>query len=236
MKQLLKRPKVIKFEAEIKENFSLTSSVKHIILNRPNNFEFIPGQFITLIVNKNNEEVRRNYSITSKIDDENLELCIKILDNGLITPIINTWKKGDKVNAIGPLGHFILNEKSMKKDIIFISTGTGIGPFRSMIDFLLKNNFHNKLILITGYKNEKEILYDNEFKELKAKYENFSYYVALSRSEPQEKIYVQDIVSGFINLEVDYYICGLKDMIDSVRDLLLEKGVSKENIFFERYD
>jgi len=235
MEQQLKKPKILKFEGKILDAKNLTPSVKQLSIETPEDFSFIPGQFVSILLNNNGEEIKRSYSIASRIDDKNLELCIKILENGIGTQIINKLKVGDILKIIGPLGHFVIQDNSKEKPITFISTGTGITPFRPMIDFLLKNGFSKKIILITGYKTEEEILYDEEFKKL-TNYPNFSYNITLSRSENSEKKYVQDIITGFINSDSDYYVCGLKDMIYSVRDILLEKGIPRENIFFERYD
>ncbi len=232
----LKKPKILKFEGKILEINNLTPTVKQILIEIPQEFTFIPGQFVSLILDNNGEEIKRSYSIASKLENENLELCIKILKNGIGTQIIDKFNRGKTLRIIGPLGHFVIDEKSYKKDIVFISTGTGITPFRPMIDFLLKNRFSKKMILIAGYKNEEEILYDKEIREFSEKYNNFSYYTVFSRSEISEKKHVQDVVIESINLKADYYICGLKDMIFSVRDLLLEKGIPRENIYFERYD
>ena len=44
------------------------------------------------------------------------------------------------------------------------------------------------------------------------------------------------IVEKNLFLNSHYYICGLKGMVNSVKDLLSEKGIPKENIFFEKYD
>ncbi len=235
MEQIIK-PVILKFESEVIAVRKLTDDVKEIILQKPADFSFVPGQFITLILQKEGKEFRRSYSIASKDNNGNIELCIKILKEGQGTSLIDNWNIGEIIKAIGPLGKFVLDNKSKDKDIVFVSTGTGITPFRSMIYYALKHNFGRNIFLVAGYKNEADILYDKEFKQLATHYKNFSYHAVLSRSVTQEKKYVQDMLEEIFNPTADYYICGLKDMIFSVRDLLLEKGVPQEQIFFERYD
>ena len=135
------------------------------------------------------------------------------------------------------MGTFIV--KDLSRDLVLISTGTGIGPFKSIISYLLENDFKNKIILLTGYRHEEDILYEKEFKNLKEKYKNFSYEIILSKNndnETSENGYVQKLVEKYLNPSYNYYICGLKEMVNSVKDFLLEKGVPKENIFFEKYD
>jgi len=215
-----------KFQSEIIENKPLTEDVHHLVLIAPENFNFIPGQYISIILDKEGRKLRRPYSISNIPGNKNIELCIKIIPNGLFTPTISNFKKGDKLEMIGPLGDFTIKNKD--KDLIFISAGTGIGPFRSMIPHLLKDNFNKNITLIAGYRKNK--LYDNEFKELEKKHNNFTYLTAIS-SEGKR---VTDLLS--INKQADYYVCGLLEMINSVRAKLIREGVKMKNIISEKYD
>ena len=238
----MEKNKISKFKLKTIEIKNLCPDVKHLVFSTPPDFTFIPGQFITITINVNGKLVRRPYSIASKPKPNSLDLCIKILQGGKATPTIDNIKISDELDAVGPLGGFTIQKKSMNKPIIFISTGTGITPFRSMIPHLLENNFKNKLVLLTGYRYEKNELYRSEFKNLENNYENFLYHRILSQPESESKNdnqeigRVQKLVEKYLIKDADYYICGLKDMVLSVKDLLLEKGIPNENIFFERYD
>ena len=232
----MERKKVFRFKSKIIKKINLTSNVKNLTLSVPKEFDFYPGQFVSLILNKDGKEIRRPYSISSppyKNQSENsLDICIKIIPNGLATPLIDSLKIGDEIDVLGPMGTFIINDSL--NDLVFISTGTGIGPFKSMINYLLKNNFQNKIVLLTGYRYKEDVLYDKEFKELEKKHDNFTYHTILSKES--ENDYVQNLVEKNINKNYHYYICGLKEMVNSVKELLEQKGIHKENVFFERYD
>ncbi|MEK6872863.1 MAG: FAD-dependent oxidoreductase [Nanoarchaeota archaeon] len=230
----MERKKILRFRSKILDVINLTSSVKHLTFPVLEEFDFYPGQFISLILNKDGREIKRPYSIASQPSRKSMDLCIKIVQNGLVTPLIDGLKKGDEIEVLGPMGDFIV--KDFSKHLIFISTGTGIGPFRSIINYLLENSFKNKITLLTGYRTEEEVLYESEFKELEKKFKNFFYHRILSRSEKEENGYVQKLVEKNLFLNSHYYICGLKGMVNSVKDLLSEKGIPKENIFFEKYD
>ncbi len=218
-----------KFESEIIETNFLSEDVKHLVLSVPNEFKFIPGQYISVILEKDGKKIRRPYSICSSPNHKNkIELCIKIVENGIATPIISKLNIGNKLEVLGPLGEFMIDEKSKDKNIVFISNGSGIGPFKSMIPWILENGFENGINLIGGYK---EIpLYDKEFKDLEKKFPNFNYKVALSSQGRR----VQDILKT--DKDSHYYLCGLKEMINSVRAILVKNGVEMSNIFSEKYD
>jgi len=231
----MERKKVHRFKSNVLEIKQITPSTKHLVISTPEDFDFYPGQFISLILNIDGREIRRPYSIASKPTPNSLDLCIKILPNGLATPTIDKLKSGDKLEVLGPMGDFIIKESALNKPLIFISTGTGVTPFRSIIHHLLHSNFKNKIILLTGYRHEFDVLYEDEFKELADKNENFSYNRILSQSD-QDSGYVQDLVKKNLLPEANYYICGLKEMVNAVKDLLEEKGIPKEQVFFEKYD
>ncbi len=220
-----------KFISEILEIKNLSPSVKHIKLSVPEKFEFVPGQYVSIIMEKNGNKIRRPYSICSKNNEKNfIELCIKIVEGGMASEIIKEKTIGNKVEILGPLGNFIIEESSKKKDRLFISNGTGIGPFRSMIKTMLGNEFKNKITLIAGYREN--ILYKEEFRELEKKHANFSHKVALSSQGKR----VQDLLEEFIDKKADYYLCGLKDMINSVRSILAKEEIEMKNIYSEKYD
>ena len=237
MAKFLPRKKLLKFKSKIIETKYITDNTKHLIISIPEEFDFYSGQFISLIFYINGEEIRRPYSIASNPKPYELDLCIKILANGRISPIIDSLKIGDEIEAMGPMGNFYIFEEYLNKNLILISTGTGVAPFRSIVNYLLENNFKNKLKLITGYRHKKDILYEEEFRNLEEKNKNFSYHRILSQyGEENERGYVQKLINNNLDSNAHYYICGLKEMINSVKDFLIEKGISKDNILFEKYD
>ena len=231
----MERKKIHRFKSKILDVKSITPNTKHITISTPEDFDFYPGQFISIILDKEGREIRRPYSIASKPTPNSLDLCIKILEKGLGTPIIDKFKVGDEIDVLGPMGAFIIDKESLNKPLILISTGTGITPFRSITHHLLENNPQQIITLLTGYRYEKDVLYEDEFKELVDKNENFSYHRILSQ-EGENKGYVQKLIDENFDPDADYYICGLKDMVNSVKEHLEELGVQKENIFFEKYD
>ena len=229
------RKKLHKFDSEVLDVKDISQDTKHIIIKVPSDFDFYPGQFISLLLTINGEELRRPYSIASKPEKGKLELCIKVLPDGKATPTIGKFQKGDKIKVMGPMGTFYMKDQSLAKPIIFISTGTGVAPFRSIITHLLEHNFNKPITLITGYRFEANALYEDEFKDLEREHSNFKYDRICSR-EGERKGYVQILIDENFKEDADYYICGLKDMVNSVKDHLAEKGIQKENIFFEKYD
>lgn len=226
------------FESGVLEIIELSPNVKHIQIFVPSEFTFISGQYISLMLDVDGKTLRRPYSICSSPSEKGyVDLCIKITENSNTSKVINELQVDDNIQVLGPLGEFTIKDKD--KNLVFVSSGVGIAPFRSMIKYLLENNFEHKIVLLTGYRSEGDILYDNEFLELQEQHENFEYKTILSQPNNVEKNqgYVQDLIKDFTPLkEADYYLCGLGDMITDVKDLLVKKGVSIGDIHFEKYD
>jgi len=228
------RKKLHKFVSKILGIKDISQDTKHITISIPEDFDFYPGQFISIILNIDGLEFRRPYSIASKPQKGELDLCIKILPDGRATPLISKYNVGDEIDLMGPMGGFYIEDQSLAKAITFISTGTGVAPFRSIITHLLEHSFDKQITLLTGYRFEANTLYENEFKKLEEKYPNFKYHRICSREG--EKGYVQELINKNLNKDADYYICGLKEMVNSVTEHLEEKDIPEENIFLEKYD
>ena len=206
------------------------------------NFDFIPGQFVTLdlpIHEKANKRWR-SYSISSWPDGTNVfELLIVLAQGGLGTDyLFNEIKIGDELTFRGAQGVFTLPEQ-MDKDIFLICTGTGIAPFRSMVNFIF---LHSKpitnLYLIFGCRKQEDLLYYDELKELEQKLPGFHYHPTLSREHWQGNFgYVHSIYQGLCKnrQEAQFYLCGWKHMIDEAKNHILEMGYDKKVIHLELY-
>ncbi len=90
----------------------------------------------------------------------------------------------------------------------------------------------------------REMFYDEEFKEIKAKFPNFSYTVALSEPMPQDNWtgptgFIHQVVQDtYLSKhedpgEIEYYLCGPPMMIDAVNKMLYNMGVEPEMIAYD---
>lgn len=229
-----------KITAKIREIESLTKDVKKIKLTLSERVDFKPGQYFLIELSIKGIVQRRAYSIASSPDNKDiLELCIKkVSETGFVSELFKQ-KVGDEIKIIGPAGKFFIEEMP-KKDLVFVSVGTGIAPFKSMIEYLLKeSNFKKKITLIHGYRHEEDVLYEDYFKELEKQFPNFNQKIILSQPKKKYNLkgHVQDFLPGEnSNKENQFYICGMKTMIEDVLKKLNSLGVKYKDILFEKYD
>ena len=148
-----------------------------IQVNELESFNFKAGQFVTLHlpIHEQKNKRWRSYSIASWPDGTNVyELLIVLLECWAgTTYLFNEVKIGSEPTFRGAQGVFTLPE-NIEKDLFFICTGTGIAPFRSMLNYMkLYNVSHKKLYLIYGCRTQKDLLYYDEMKALENELENF---------------------------------------------------------------
>ncbi len=206
-------------------------------------FEFSAGQFITLDlpIGEKRLDRWRSYSIANPPDGSNIvELVIvKVPFGKATTYLFEKCVPGDVFKLKGPGGVFCL-PKEIKNDLVFICTGTGVAPFRSMT-WDIKNNqkAHQKIDLIFGTRTASGILYLEEWEELKEKMENFDFSIALSREEYKGyQGYVHTIYQEkFKEVKANrtFFLCGWQNMVDEAKAKLLEMGYVEDQIVEELY-
>lgn len=205
-------------------------------------FDFIPGQFVTLdlpIHEKVNKRWR-SYSIASWPDGSNIfELLIVLAQGGLgTTYLFNEVSIGSELSFRGAQGVFTI-PPSLDKDLFLICTGTGIAPFRSMINHIQLHSIpFKKIFLVFGCRLKDDLLYYDEMKKLAKQLPNFHYYPTLSREQWEgHHGYVHPIYMELCKDKQDssFYLCGWKHMVDDAKKHILEMGYDKKSIHIELY-
>ena len=234
------------FTAGLVRSVALSELTKHLAfeMNGMPRFGFVAGQWLSFKTNKaDGEEIVRAYSIASPPSDENhFALCLNRVQDGFMSNFLCDMKEGDEIQCQGPFGDFIL--RPPMRDTIFIATGTGIAPFRSMLHWLVGDEARHQgkqLYVIFGNRTEKDIYYHEEFLRLAGEHANFHYLPTLSRGGAAWqglRGYVQEHVPAIAQGRTDMhaYICGLDKMVKANRDLLKSLGWDRKTILYEKYD
>jgi CDP-4-dehydro-6-deoxyglucose reductase len=201
-----------------------------------NEFEFKPGQFVAMNMP---DGTQRSYSIASYANMRGrIELCIVLNSAGKLTPWLWTLKPGDVLSISGPMGNFVLNDMP-NCDVAFICTGTGVAPFRSMIQQLLEDSAGRNIYLIFGCRNRADLLYRQEFESWQQADNRFRYIPVLSREQWEGRqgyvhaVYEELFADG---RDARFYVCGWKVMCNEARTRLKQLGYNRRQYFFEEYD
>lgn len=229
-------------KAKLTGKKTLTYDVAEFTFKTDEPFLFKAGQFITIKINDKVPPCFRAYSIASQPQNDNIfKLCIKVVPEGRGSNWINNLEIGNEIEFLGPSGNFVFSSKP-EQEVLFIATGTGVAPFLAMVgDELIKGN-RQKLDLVFGLRHEKDIFYETNFKKMAENHSNFQFNLTISQPETANWHGNIGRVTNFLETyplnpeKTAVYICGLKDMISSVTELLKSKGLTDEQIHFEKYD
>jgi len=204
-------------------------------------FSFKVGQYVMVHAAKDGSEEATPYSISnlpSELEKTGcIELCVKHVEGGFASGYMHSLKKGGRVKISGPLGRFFFAEP-VENDMVFLATGTGVSPLRSMVRRAFEIGTKKEIWLFFGAREEREIIWREEFKWLAKNHPNFRYIPALSREQwAGETGYVQDVMKKKFSSYSgkDYYIAGVKPMVEEVMKLLQELGVPAERIHTEKF-
>jgi CDP-4-dehydro-6-deoxyglucose reductase, E3 len=228
-------------EARLIESREIAPGVRHFGFEAlgVERLEFVPGQFTSFTDMIEGKEITRAYSLASAPSGTNqFELCLNRVEPGHLSPRLFAMKAGDRIAMRQPLGTFVLRQPP--RDSIFIATGTGIAPFRSILQAHLKAA-SPAFTLLFGVRYESHLLYRGEFEEMAQRYPNFRFWPTLTRPDAgwkgrQGRVQAHLTEAVGERRDVDFYLCGLKEMVDGVRSVLKSQGFDRKQIFYERYD
>jgi CDP-4-dehydro-6-deoxyglucose reductase len=204
--------------------------------------EFAPGQWVSFTEDVNGQAITRAYSIASAPDGTNrFELCLNLVENGHLSPRLFQMKPGETISMQAPLGTFVLRYPN--REALFVATGTGIAPFRAILQAHL-NEASPAITLLFGVRYEAGLLYRAEFEAMAARFPKFRFWPTLTRPGPDWRGRTGRVQTHLDEAalhqgqprDLDVYLCGLKEMVDSVRNTLKGMGFGRKQIFYEKYD
>lgn len=200
---------------------------------------FVPGQFLSVTADIAGDEITRAYSIASPPDGNRFAFCANLVTDGHLSPLLFRLRPGDEIDFRGPYGAFILRRPV--SDSIFVATGTGIAPFRSILLSKLREHRDRRFTLIFGVRHEHALLYDDEWRGLAAECSNFDYRPTLTRPPDHwtgrtGRVQPHVLEALGERRDMDVYICGLREMVDDMRLQLKTAGLDRKRIVYEKYD
>jgi len=211
-----------------------------IRVEKPLPFRFRPGQYVSVRIPGSGMPIFRPYSIASAPNpEERFELCFKHLEGGIASQYLYSRTAGQILEMNGPSGDFALSDRDASR-ALFIATGTGISPIRSMLQYLFQGGFGGSARLLFGVRQESDILYRGEFERLQRKHAGFRFLPTLSRPDAAWKGlagHVQDHLPALLQTgpDLEIYICGHQSMVRELHVLLSRHGLHEEQIHHEKY-
>jgi ferredoxin--NADP+ reductase/benzoate/toluate 1,2-dioxygenase reductase subunit len=200
----------------------LTDSVFVLRFER-NGFEFLSGQ--RLLVGRGVD--LREYSIFSTQADPFLEILVKRIDGGTVSPMLASLSAGDEIDVSGPAGDFLQSAGTVAgRSHLFIASGTGIAPYRCLVHSTDGLDYR----LLHGVRHAEERYCSEEFPRER-------YTACISKDERTDfHGRVTDwLKSHPVDGRTECYLCGNSDMIYECFSLLSAQGIGRDHIHAEIY-
>lgn len=212
---------------------------------------FAPGQYMTIGVFADGKLVQRPYSVASppvESADGGYEFYVRLVPILRFTTLLWRLPIGHAMRMIGPKGKFLL-EPDDRRTHLFVSTGTGIAPFMSMIRQSQVDGAPRKTVVLHGCSYVEELGYRDELEawERDGTYP-LRYVPTISRpNDPRNAGWsgltgrAETVVGRLckdLGLRPDrtvVYICGNPDMILNVESELMNRGFPEFHVKKELY-
>jgi ferredoxin-NADP reductase len=121
-------------EARLVESKEIADGVRHFVLEAEGveRLEFEPGQFVSFTEDVEGKPITRAYSLASAPSGSGrFELCLNRVEGGHLSPQLFAMAPGERIEMRPPLGTFVLRQPP--RDSLLVATGTGIAPFRAIL-------------------------------------------------------------------------------------------------------
>ena len=193
----------------------LSEKTFEIELSRPAGFEFTAGQTILLKL----EGLERHYSLVSGPQESSLLLCVRFVNNGVVSVNLSSAKIGTKFDFTGPHGYFTF--KPSQRPPIFVATGTGIAPFAAMAKSGVR-----AYRLLHGASQATDLYYQKLFRSTSEKY--VPCISGVLEEDNEIEACFRGLVTDYLKQKVapaayDFYLCGRQDMVTDVMHLVDER-------------
>lgn len=225
-------------DAVITSIHSLTPRVKQFLLRvEDHTFTYNPGQHLSIAIeDEGGRPVYRPYSPVNRPGTGTVALAVKRYPEGTASVWMHERTLGDHVPLTVPSGNLHLHD--LERDVVFLSTGTGITPMLAMLVQYLDEGTGQATFLF-GERTQSDLMYRETLDRLSASHANLTVEYVLSDEDwPGRTGFVQDHLWDVVdtNTSSHYYVCGVPQMVVDTKAVLHEAGVPNEHVFTEGWE
>lgn len=239
---------------EVVENYAWNNELFSLRVRVPEPFEFIAGQFVRLGLNDGEQRFQRAYSLVNGPQEPILDFLVNRVHDGEFSPRLHDLRAGQAIEVSQPpSGFFTLNEVPEGKSLWLMATGTGIGPYLSMLSTRIPYERFARIHLVHAVRYGADLAYRDTIQQwCDAHPQQLHYQPIVSREDSKGALRGRIpalIVSGELEAAVDdtldsdaqVMLCGNPEMITDAKRVLADKGLPKNlrrkpgNVTVEHY-
>ncbi|MDD5677924.1 MAG: FAD-binding oxidoreductase [Kiritimatiellae bacterium] len=235
------------YKAEVVALRDLTADIREITLQlrSPPVIDFKAGQYIQFRIPPYAAVRRfteRAYSIASPPSAHNrLELEVRKVLNGVgTTYIFDHLRLNTPVTFNGPYGNFFLHENDL--EIILIAGGSGMAPMKAILLDIKERSIRRKIRYFFGARTRDNLFLLDEMQSFEQSLPDFRFIPALSRPLPEDQWQGETgLITEVLKRQLadqypgEAYLCGSPSMIQACINVLCEKGVANDRIYYDSF-
>ena len=214
-----------------------TSDAVSLVLDVPERcsarYRYQAGQFLTLRVTVDGQDLRRCYSMSSAPLEDDLQITVKRDPGGLVSNWLNdTVSEGIEIHAAPPEGRFCLRDTT--DEIVAFAGGSGITPIMSLVRTALVSS-SRRIRLLYANRSRDSVIFAEALARLAD--EHADRLVVVHHIDDDSGVVTPPVVESFVagTAAADFYICGPGPFMDTVEATVLESGIPRERVHLERF-
>lgn len=202
---------------------------------------FKAGQFVLIALDINGERIKRPYSLVNAPEDNLLEIYFNVVSDGPLSPQLATLAPGDTLWVSSHAsGLLVLDEVPAAQHLWLLATGTGIGPFLSILKTPEPWSRFDKIVLGHSVQRASELAYGDLINTLLATHASQLLYVPLVTRETLAGALAQRLPATIASGELEartgvaltadtshVILCGNMAMINDVSTELARRGMRR---------
>lgn len=238
---------------EVVENYAWNDNLFSVRV-KTTPFEFVAGQFVRLGLDTDDGRVQRAYSLCNSPDSDILDFLVTRVPDGKLSPRLHALKAGQQIDVSQPpSGFFTLNEVPDGDSLWLVSSGTGIGPYLSMLGTDIPWQRFRKIVLVHAVRQVADLAYQQQILHWQQAHPGQLIYAPVVSREAYsdglagripaliESGELERFAGVTLNTQAQVMICGNPDMITDAKAILHVRGLEKNlrrkpgNVTVEQY-
>ena len=225
---------------EVIENHAWTERLLSLRI-RADQMPFKAGQFVRLQLPVDGELVAKSYSLVNAPDEPDIEVFYNRVPDGQFSNRLAGLQTGDSIEISQPAnGFFVLDEIPASRHLWMFATGTGLGPYISILKTAEVWGSFEKIVLIHGAPLVKELAYADQIETWQqTNPDQFRFTSCVTREKNLAGLHgrVTELLANGeleeqVGLKIDkesshVMLCGNHNMIDDMKASLAERGLRK---------
>ena len=223
----------------------LTHDIRRLVLKLTEperKMRFNAGQYVSIRI-PDSEEYRAYSMANTPRSTGYLEFIIKVFAGGRFSALLDGgFTIGQELEVKGPYGVFMLREKT-PADIICVGGGSGMAPLWSLLNDMAERGVQRKATYFYGARTRKDLFYLDRLDALAQRLPDFRFIPALSMATEADawdgetglitEVLERNVEEGQMHTQA--YLCGPPPMIDAAIPVLVQKGISEDRIFYDKF-